>query len=681
MSRVALLAFLSVGIPTASANTCLLDGPRYLLKSDTVDWSMRIASGQNCIRGIRFSNVVVEALTLVTPPHSGELRLLGPGFSYTAMSTFQGEDSFVLAVSGMADRMRGASTIRVVVHKLEPSSFSKNQLTGDALSGTVAGPIGLTMSPTSPAFFGSSSFSGTDSSQFQIVGSNLATSGAVPASAYSINTVATKVGVGGSPFIQAETVTGSFPSPTGAQKPGPSQAFPFYTCVRNFYVATNGSDSNNGTSPSTPWRTIQNADRSDRTGGDCINVAPGTYAAGALIANGGNLASATGYVVYRCTIMNACTINHSAYGFRINSIGNGPNYVVIDGFTLAASEPVTYGVGVGLFQGNSSPTRTSHHIWVLNNIIFGYGQSGVDMNSGDYLYYIHNLAYNNSSVTCDAQGSGFTIVVPKAIVGYSPTAADLSYAPFHNIVAWNVSHNNMLTRCGSAKDPYDTDGNGIIMDDFANQGSGDVPYLYQSLVAGNVSYSNGGAGISVARSSYVTVANNIAYNNYLDPFNVATFRNEIGIGGGRDNTVINNIAYSVPANSSNDPRCKGINYSTSRWNLPSSCSLQWNAAFGAGSQAPITNSNNVFSNNISFGGSPPYKNQYGNNFWPPDTLNCSTGTNPNKCNVDPLLREVLSDNFALDSGSPAIGYGLEKSYLPAQTIDVGACYRAFASCP
>src|SRR5258708_27401632 len=72
---------------------------------------------------------------------------------------------------------------------------------------------------------------------------------------------------------------------TPAEAPGPSQALfnqPFYTCVRNFYVATTGNDSNNGSAGS-PWLTIQNADTSSRTGGDCINVAPGTYNASVLI--------------------------------------------------------------------------------------------------------------------------------------------------------------------------------------------------------------------------------------------------------------------------------------------------------------------------------------------------------------------------------------------------------------
>lgn len=169
--------------------------------------------------------------------------------------------------------------------------------------------------------------------------------------------------------------------------PGPSAALfasPMYTCVNNYYVATNGSDSNPGTQAS-PWLTIQNADSGagGRVAGDCVNVAPGTYAAGVQPTHGGNLASPTGYVVYRCQTLDGCIITASGGNadpaFNVASTGSGPNYLVLDGFEFAAGSMTLYGVGVSVYfpDGVDTLGTTSHHIWIINNIFHGYGQAGV----------------------------------------------------------------------------------------------------------------------------------------------------------------------------------------------------------------------------------------------------------------------------------------------------------------
>ena len=464
------------------------------------------------------------------------------------------------------------------------------------------------------------------------------------------------------------------------QVPGPSEALfsaPFYRCVRNFYVAVAGNDANPGTVGS-PWRTIQHADHPSRQAGDCINVLPGTYVAGATLSYGGNFAGATGYVVYRCAQLDACRITDSS-GFAVHSAGSGPDYLVFDGFELAAGTPVTFGVGVGLFNARPA-TRTSHHIWVINNVIHGFGQGGVDMDSGDYLYYLHNSAFGNAHVACAAQGSGFAVVVAKPAAGYAPTAADKEFGPYHVVVAWNIAHDNSLLTCGSAQAPYDTDGNGIIIDDFANQGSDGVLFPYASVVFGNVAYRNGGAGILVGRSSYVTVANNTAYDNYLDPYNIGTFRAEISVSGGKENTVVGNIAYAVPATSPNDPRCRDVNYQRPPWKLPTPCPLQWNAALGGASNSGITDAGNVWSSNVTFGGSPPYIDQSGNTMWPPDHLSCGSASGGNLCNVDPKLSSITTGDFALLSNSPAIGYARQQTIVGFTTPDSGACTRTLATC-
>jgi hypothetical protein len=76
-------------------------GSQYQLKSDTVDWTMQTSSGQSCTRGLRHARVTIETAKLISPPQSDQVKLLGPGFSYTANSDFVGQDFFTIQVSGM----------------------------------------------------------------------------------------------------------------------------------------------------------------------------------------------------------------------------------------------------------------------------------------------------------------------------------------------------------------------------------------------------------------------------------------------------------------------------------------------------------------------------------------------------------------------------------------------------
>jgi hypothetical protein len=466
--------------------------------------------------------------------------------------------------------------------------------------------------------------------------------------------------------------------------PGPSAALfsaPFYSCVNNFYVATTGSDSNAGTQTS-PWRTIQHANDAGRAAGDCVNVEPGTYTSGVNVTHGGNAATPSGYVVYRCTQLDACKITDMNKGFSVISSGGvGPNYLMFDGFELAALSETAYGLGIAAEDGqNPENTLSVHHIWATNNIIHGYGQGGIGMNDGEYFYVIHNATYNNANVTCDAQGSGIGFVVLKAFSGYSRTAMDNSFGSFSNIIEFNISYNNILTSCGSASNPYDTDGNGIILDTFDGSGTTFGPYAGGgTLVASNVSYQNGAKGIEVFRNSSATVvvANNTVYDNNLDPYNSGTARGEIDLNGTINTMVVNNIIYPVPASSASDPRCHGVSYSG---DAPASCPLQANAAILSGSYTgaggtdiSVTNSGNVFSHNVTYGGTPLYGwGPMGNAVLSPDTMNCAGGASPNQCNVNPLLNSATSFDFTLESASPAIGYALPESYLPASIKDAGA---------
>jgi hypothetical protein len=114
-SSAILVAILLVLVQPALGDCILTREPLYQLRSDTVDWTMQVSSGQTCVRGLRHGRLTIDNAKLISPPKSGEVKLLGPGFSYTAKSDFQGDDAFTIQVSGMADRVRGSSDIRIIV--------------------------------------------------------------------------------------------------------------------------------------------------------------------------------------------------------------------------------------------------------------------------------------------------------------------------------------------------------------------------------------------------------------------------------------------------------------------------------------------------------------------------------------------------------------------------------------
>jgi hypothetical protein len=110
----AMLTILASETASATPN-CMRDIKPYKLAGDTMEWSMTIAPGADCIQGLRWSTMQIYNVSIAEKPKSGELVLVGPGFRYFAKPEFSGTDKFSLVVVGKNRHDEGTSTVQITV--------------------------------------------------------------------------------------------------------------------------------------------------------------------------------------------------------------------------------------------------------------------------------------------------------------------------------------------------------------------------------------------------------------------------------------------------------------------------------------------------------------------------------------------------------------------------------------
>jgi hypothetical protein len=113
----ATLVLLASASETKATPNCLRDIKPYRLAGDTMEWSMTIAPGADCIQGLRWSTMQIYKVEVTEKPKSGEIVLVGPGFRYFAKPNFSGTDRFTLLVVGKNRHDEGTSTVEVTVSR------------------------------------------------------------------------------------------------------------------------------------------------------------------------------------------------------------------------------------------------------------------------------------------------------------------------------------------------------------------------------------------------------------------------------------------------------------------------------------------------------------------------------------------------------------------------------------
>lgn len=99
-----------------AGGTCILHPQPFRLRSDTIRWSIKIRSGEQCIQGLRWSTIMIDKVSIIEPPKAGRLIVEGPSFRYFADST-RTSDYFKIEISGTSLHVDGTSSLEIEVNQ------------------------------------------------------------------------------------------------------------------------------------------------------------------------------------------------------------------------------------------------------------------------------------------------------------------------------------------------------------------------------------------------------------------------------------------------------------------------------------------------------------------------------------------------------------------------------------
>jgi hypothetical protein len=318
----------------------------------------------------------------------------------------------------------------------------------------------------------------------------------------------------------------------------PARATTYYLAP----ASDRGTDSNNGTSASTPWLTPNHPVNC----GDVIIATPSSdYAPANFLYKWGKVTCPAGNDVawLKCETFDACKISGMTSGQAGMALGTsywGIQGWEIDGTSISGPCILVYPMG--------SSATTMHHVVFANNVLSGCGLAGLTFNPAnktagvDYVAVVGNIVYNTTG------GSSYCA---SGIEVYEPIASD-SLSGTHIYIAGNFSFANREPRVCSGKAPGD--GEGIEFDTWDGSQTGTPVYSQQGVIDNNMLLSNGGPGAEVYESvagtaphSNIFIRQNTVWGNNSDPDEVvpAFAVGEILTVSAVNVQVFNNIAETT----------------------------------------------------------------------------------------------------------------------------------------
>lgn len=310
-----------------------------------------------------------------------------------------------------------------------------------------------------------------------------------------------------------------------------------------YYVSGAGSDSNNGRTPETAFRTLQKA--ADLANpGDTVYAMNGDYA---------NTRQDSGVLTIARPGIGGAPVSYRNYPGHKPRIVVGANnwkgieirasYITVEGFEIAGNaanigyqyaysqKDNKYNCATnanGIFV-DGRKYGTFHHIAIRNNDVHHMPGGGIAIVAADYVSVVGNEVH--SCAWWNVYGcSGLSI--------YSSRDIDSNTSAYKTLVRRNICYDNenYIPTYSSGKI---ADGNGIIVDDNKNtQQDGVAAYRGRTLVTNNLCYNNGGTGMHAYLSSRIDIVNNTAFGNNRSP---ALDNGEISTGDSTSVRLYNNV--------------------------------------------------------------------------------------------------------------------------------------------
>lgn len=131
----ALVLSAALSAPAGATPNCLKEHDPFKLAGDSIDYTMSISPGADCIQGLRFATMQIYSVEILQKPKSGELVMVGTGFRYFAKPDFSGTDKFSLMVVGKNLHAEGRSTVEITV---SPSNARSQAIAVSQLDSSLA---------------------------------------------------------------------------------------------------------------------------------------------------------------------------------------------------------------------------------------------------------------------------------------------------------------------------------------------------------------------------------------------------------------------------------------------------------------------------------------------------------------------------------------------------------------